>query len=106
MADVARQVVGGAFYRLLGRAAHNEVLVMMVDSLSEIVRLLLERVAPEPRSDVAIVRRRILKHLRARDADSAVHEMTNHLKRLSRYLKDEERAAATAATAGSPAAPR
>ena len=49
------------FYRLLGRATHNEVLVMMVDSLSEIVRLLLERVAPQPRGDVAIVRRSILK---------------------------------------------
>ena len=31
------------FYRLLGRAAHNEVLVMMVDSRSEIARLLLAR---------------------------------------------------------------
>jgi len=65
--------------------------VMMVDSLSEIVRLLLARVAPEPRSDVAQVRRRILKHLRARDADRATEEMTSHLKRLSRYLSEQEK---------------
>lgn len=78
------------FYRLIARATHNEVLVMMVDALSEIVRLLLLRIAVEPRNDVATVRRRILKHLRARDADRAVAEMTAHLKRLSRYLTEQE----------------
>jgi len=88
------------FYRLIARATHNEVLVMMVDSLSEIVRLLLARVAPEPRSDVALVRRRILKHLRARDADRATDEMTSHLKRLSRYLKEQEKLAGASARPG------
>ncbi|MGI4814182.1 MAG: FadR/GntR family transcriptional regulator [Janthinobacterium lividum] len=84
------------FYRLLARATHNEVVVMLVDSLSEIVALLLARVAPEPRSDVAQVRRRILKHVRARDAEKAMSEMTSHLKRLSKYLRDQEKVRAGA----------
>ena len=90
-ADARRSADIVEFYRLLGRATHNEVIVMMLDSLSEIVRLLLERVGPAPRDDVALVRRRILKHLRARNADSAVREMTNHLRRLSRHLQELEK---------------
>jgi GntR family transcriptional regulator, transcriptional repressor for pyruvate dehydrogenase complex len=81
------------FYRLLALATHNEVMVMLLDSLSEILRLLLARVAPEPRDDVIDVRRRVLKHLRARNAEAAIEEMTNHLQRLNRYLKRTTKAA-------------
>jgi DNA-binding FadR family transcriptional regulator len=80
------------FYRLVAKATHNEVIVMLVDSLSEIVRHQLERISPEPRKDVIEVRRRILKHLRARDAAKATHEMTTHLKNLGRYVQEQERA--------------
>lgn len=90
-ADSRRSADIVEFYRLLGRATHNEVIVMIIDSLSEIVRLLLDRVGPAPRDDVAVVRRRILRHLRARDADSAVREMTDHLQRLSRHLQKLEK---------------
>jgi DNA-binding FadR family transcriptional regulator len=80
------------FYSLVARATHNEVMVMLIDSLSEIVRQLLDRIGPEPRSDVVEVRRLILKHLRARDAEAATEEMTRHLKRLSQYLRSKEKA--------------
>jgi GntR family transcriptional repressor for pyruvate dehydrogenase complex len=88
------------FYSLVARATHNEVIVMLVDSLSEILRQLLDRLGPEPRSDLVEVRRMILKHLRARDADAATLEMTRHLDRLSRDLRAREKALARKALSG------
>ena len=85
------------FYSLVARATHNEVMVMLIDSLSEIVRQLLDRIVPAPRTDVIEVRRTILKHLRARNAEGAVLEMTRHLERLSRQLRSKEKALAKAA---------
>jgi GntR family transcriptional repressor for pyruvate dehydrogenase complex len=79
------------FYSLVARATHNEVIVMLVDTLSEIFRQLLDRLGPGPRNDLIEVRRLILKHLRARDADAATQEMTRHLERLSRDLRLKER---------------
>ncbi|MBK4737381.1 FadR/GntR family transcriptional regulator [Noviherbaspirillum pedocola] len=79
------------FYSLIARATHNEVMVMLIDSLSEIVRQLLDRISPTPRTDVIEVRRLILKHLRARNVDGAVLEMTRHLERLSQQLRAKEK---------------
>ncbi|TDY15824.1 GntR family transcriptional regulator [Paraburkholderia sp. BL6665CI2N2] len=79
------------FYSLIAQATHNEVIVMLVDSLSEIFRQLLIRLGPAPRSDLVSVRRLILRHLRARDTDSAIEEMTRHLERLSRDLLSKEK---------------
>lgn len=78
------------FYRVLARATHNEVIVMLLDSLSEIVRTLLVKVSPQPRDDVIGVRRRILKHLRARNVEKATAEMTAHLESLNRYLEAQQ----------------
>jgi len=78
------------FYNVVARATHNEVVVMLVNSLSQIVRQMLDRLGPEPRSDLVEVRRTILRHLRARDADAATGEMTRHLQRLSDDLKVRE----------------
>ena len=87
------------FYSLIARATHNEVIVMLVDSMSEIVRQLLNRLGPDVRSDLIEVRRTVLKHLRARDADAAMDELTKHLERLSQDLLSKEKALARAATA-------
>lgn len=81
------------FYRLLAMASHNEVLVMLTDSLAQIVHARLNRVAPSPRSDVIRVRRNILDCLRAGDADKAINELTNHLKRLEKMLLTLEKPA-------------
>jgi DNA-binding FadR family transcriptional regulator len=79
------------FYNLLAKATHNEVLVMLVNSLSEIQRQMLDRISPQPRPNVVGVRRRVLKHLRARDAEGAIAEMTAHLRSLTRYMRAQER---------------
>lgn len=81
----------GEFYRLIARATHNEVIVMLVDALSEIVRTLLARIDPKPREDIIPVRRKVLRHLRARDADKACAAMTLHLRNLNEYLEEQGR---------------
>jgi GntR family transcriptional repressor for pyruvate dehydrogenase complex len=78
------------FYRVLARATHNEIIVMLLDSLSEVVRTLMAKVSPVPRTDVVDVRRKILAHLRERDAESAISEMSAHLESLNEYLKQQE----------------
>lgn len=79
------------FYRLIARATHNAVIVMMVDALSEIIRTLLARVDPQPRKDMMQVRRKVLELMRARDADGAAEAMATHLRRVSDYLESENR---------------
>jgi DNA-binding FadR family transcriptional regulator len=75
------------FYTVLARATHNEIMVMLLDSLSEISRLLLSRIAHEPRQDVISVRRSILAKMRTGDVEGAVTEMRAHLERLERHLE-------------------
>ena len=77
------------FYRLLARATHNEVMVMLVDALSEIVRTLLARIDPQPMPDIIVVRRKVLRHLRAGEADKACAAMTQHLRNLNEYLEQK-----------------
>lgn len=96
----------GEFYRLLARATHNEVIVMLVDALSEIVRSLLARIDPKPREDIIQVRRKVLRHLRARDADKACAAMTEHLKNLNDYLEEQSRVRNTVPARAPRRAPR
>jgi len=86
----------GEFYRLLARATHNEVIVMLIDALSEIVRTLLARIDPQPRPDIVQVRRKVLRAIRAGDADKACTTMTAHLRNLNEYLEAQRVAQAKA----------
>ena len=87
------------FYRLVARATHNEVLLMLVDSTSEIFQRLLNQISPQPRPDLVDVRRSILRHLRDRNAEAAMREMTERLTRLGRYLQSQEKRPVRAAAA-------
>lgn len=82
------------FYRLIARATHNEVIVMIVDSLSEIIRTMLARVDPKPRKDLMQVRRKVLALMRARDAQGACDVMAAHLQHVNDYLESESKKAA------------
>ncbi len=75
------------FYRLVAKATHNEVIVMLVDALSEIVRTLLARIGPQPIPEIIQVRRKVLRHMRAREAEKACAVMTTHLRQLNEYLE-------------------
>lgn len=78
------------FYKILARATHNEVFELLIDALTDIVQLRLLAVRPDPRDDIAAVRRKIIAALRERDADEAVAEMTAHFERLEEFLISEE----------------
>jgi flavin reductase (DIM6/NTAB) family NADH-FMN oxidoreductase RutF len=73
------------FFRLITKAAHNEVLVVVSESLTTILRHVLKS---EPtrmfRPDLVPVRKQILCHLRARDAAAAEREMTRYFDEMRR----------------------
>jgi GntR family transcriptional repressor for pyruvate dehydrogenase complex len=85
-----RVVHSVAFYGLLARATQNEVLVIMVDALTEILRHFVARAGPLSKLDLIESRRRFLPYFKARDADKAAQEISSHLRKLHRHLMDHE----------------
>lgn len=77
------------FYELIARATHNDIIVMMVEGLSEVIRTLLVRVHPSPRKDIMEVRRKVLLLMRERNAKAAADAMTKHLLLVGDYLESE-----------------
>jgi GntR family transcriptional regulator, transcriptional repressor for pyruvate dehydrogenase complex len=75
------------FYRLLARATHNEVIAMLIDALSEIVRTQLARFDAKPHEDMVKARRKVTRLLRARDADRACAAMSVHLRQVRDYFE-------------------
>jgi GntR family transcriptional repressor for pyruvate dehydrogenase complex len=73
------------FHSLLGKATKNPILSITVDGIMEITRQFVKSIGPQVNRYVLPSRRRLLAHLRARDADSAVMEMQKHLERLHRH---------------------
>jgi DNA-binding GntR family transcriptional regulator len=67
------------FYPILAAATGNEVLALVIDApkLTVVLRHVVARVGPDPRPDLVDVRRRFLKHLRARDVEKAAAEMSD-----------------------------
>lgn len=74
-----RADAGVMFFRLIARATRNEVLMMLVDSLSDIIRVVIDRTGRIARPELVAVRRRILKAIRARDANAATQAMNEYL---------------------------
>jgi DNA-binding FadR family transcriptional regulator len=75
------------FYRLLALSTRNEVLTIMVDSLTDILLRFLRRITGGgPQPGLVESRRRFLKHLRARDAEKAAGEIESHLTKLHQLL--------------------
>ena len=75
------------FHRLLARTTRNPVLVLMMDAVMGVMRQFLASIGPADNPYVLPSRKRFMQHLTARDADAAVAEMEQHLKRLHRrYL--------------------
>ena len=95
-----------SFYHLLALATHNAVMVMLIDALSEIVRDLLAQIDPVPRPNVVQVRRKVLKHLRERDAVKASAALARHLRALNDYIQERHAAQAAAAQAPGGGKPR
>ena len=76
-----------AFHNLLGAATGNPVMAMLMGALMDILREFVGEVGSVMGIDVIQSRRRLLRHMKARDADKAVAEMERHLKVLhANYL--------------------
>lgn len=78
------------FYRLIGRATHNEVIVMLIDALSEILRTLIARLDSAPQSNVIQVRRKVLRLMRDGEPDKASAALAKHLMALNLLLEEME----------------
>jgi DNA-binding FadR family transcriptional regulator len=75
------------FYRLLALATRNEVLKILVDSITDILVRFLRGVSEDIELPGLIAhRRRFFRHLEARDAAAASREMEQHLNKLHRLL--------------------
>src|SRR5258708_1608942 len=75
------------FYLLLAFSTRNEVLIIMVDSLTDILFRFLRRITGGgPQAGLVESRRRFLKHFAARDAGKGVPEDESHLKKLHKLL--------------------
>jgi len=74
------------FYHLLGRATRNEVMLIVVDALTDIVLKVMARDDTAPRLDTVRAHRAILQALRRRDGDAAAQLMTVHLEALHGHL--------------------
>lgn len=80
--DIARE-----FYRLVAKAARNEVVEILVDAVTEISMRLFIRLHPELVKGLRPARRRLARALRARDADTAAREMRAHLQNVHDVLE-------------------
>lgn len=90
------------FYRLLGEATHNQVMAMMMTSITEILmKFVYGRVAdggpPQPR--LVEKRRAFLAALSTRDVTAACAQMRRHLESVHRLLKATPAAPAPARAA-------
>lgn len=86
------------FFRILANASRNPLLIILTDAMIEIQVLLLEVLTPAPSSTVMASRRRLLKHLLARDTERATSEMEVHLKALEHHYVSQRRNAPAGTT--------
>jgi GntR family transcriptional regulator, transcriptional repressor for pyruvate dehydrogenase complex len=81
----------GRFYELLGAAAHNEILVLLIVSLSTTVRAVLMATELKLMPEFISARRGIVEAIRARDPNQAEFRVRRHMDALERYVTTHPR---------------
>jgi DNA-binding FadR family transcriptional regulator len=84
-----RCAVGLDFYRLLAEATDNQMLQVIVVSLSTILLQQVERFKMRPLPNLVATRRRLVAHIASGDGEAAAREITAHLKRLHTHVVRE-----------------
>ncbi len=74
------------FYELLGQAAHNDILALLIASLGGTVRELLHRTELQVLPEFVSARRVIVQSIRQRDAAVATNRLRRHMDALERYV--------------------
>jgi len=75
--------------RLLGKASHNPVLELVIDTVASLMEDVLERLKLPTKIDLVAPRRKIVAKLRARDAEAAKHELSRHLEQTTSYVLEQ-----------------
>jgi GntR family transcriptional regulator, transcriptional repressor for pyruvate dehydrogenase complex len=88
-------------FNLLGDSTGDPVLALLVGSATGWLHDLLMAVGPRADGIILSSRRRLLRHLRTRDADGAAREMEHHLTGL-RYMGRLARGTISGSTTGYP----
>ena len=70
------------FHNLLAAATRNPIITITMEGVMEVMREFVKTIGPSDNPYTLPSRKRLLKHLRARDADAAVAEMNKFLERL------------------------
>lgn len=82
-----------AYYEVLARATKNRIFGVFVDSLATILHKFVQGPDYETLQESLIQSRlRLVKHLRARDAEAAAAEMRRHLERVHRHIRKNAKA--------------
>ncbi|MBN9478429.1 MAG: hypothetical protein ABS43_13670 [Bordetella sp. SCN 67-23] len=74
------------FYTRLAAATKNKVMMLVVRSLTDTIKAILQRIEIYPAQDLAVSRRQFLQALRARDPEQAAREMHVHLQKLHEHV--------------------
>lgn len=91
-----RQRLNREFHLILARITRNPIIESTMEGVMEVMGQFIKRIGPSANPFTLPSRRRLMKHLRARDAQAAVKEMTRLLVGLqTKYLNQwSERASA------------
>jgi GntR family transcriptional regulator, transcriptional repressor for pyruvate dehydrogenase complex len=80
------------FHRMLARLTGNPIMVTVMDGVLGVLTHFIGQIGEQTNPYVLPSRRRLLKHLRERDSDAAVAEMSGYLRKLqTAYLSQAER---------------
>lgn len=93
------------FYELLGKAAHNDILTLLIASLSGTVRELLHRTELQVLPEFVSARRLIVQSIRERDPDVASGRLQRHIDALEHYVASHPLPPGPAAGSGAQSPP-
>lgn len=97
----ARYECAAAYYDVLARATHNRMFGIFVDSLSNVLHEFVRGPGYETLQETLIESRfRLIRFLRARDAEAAADEMRKHLDRVYRHVRKNIKAQGTGSVGG------
>ena len=87
-----RLKIAAEFYKLLSRASKNEVLEILIDSITSVVVKRIIKVHPAMYDGIVMRRREFAAHLRARDYPAAMASLVEHLEGVHNTLAHREAA--------------
>jgi DNA-binding FadR family transcriptional regulator len=77
---------GVLFFSLIAEATHNEVLVILINSLSDILRYIIDKTGRTARPELVPLRREILKSMRMRDPKKSKQSLEKYMESLNRGI--------------------